>query len=410
MRKILTAKAAAGTVQAVCSKSFLHRALICAALCEGTTAIRCGEVGEDILATADCLTALGASITHTPEGFTVRGGLHSKTAVLFCRESGSTLRFLLPVAAALGIFTEFVCEKSLLARPLEPLLSALETHGCRFTKTSAGLRCEGQLLPGDYRLDGSISSQYLTGLLLALPLLPGNSRIILTEPLCSAPYVRLTRAVQALFHISTSDDFFIRGKQCYQSIPTLIAEGDWSNAAPFLCAGAFSEEGVTVTGLSADSVQGDRAITELLSRFGAEVCVSDTAVTVRRGALHGIAADASDIPDLVPLLALLGACAEGETVISGAGRLRSKESDRLSATAQVLGSLGACVTVLPDGLKIVGNGHLTGGTVSSFGDHRIAMLAAVASLVCDFPVCIDGAEAVSKSYPSFFEDFLRICR
>ena len=410
MKEVLTAKAAAGTVQAVCSKSFLHRALICAALCEGVTSIRCGEVGEDILATADCLTRLGAAITHTPEGFTVRGGLHSKTAVLFCRESGSTLRFLLPVAAALGIVAEFVCEKSLLARPLEPLLSAMEPHGCRFVKTPTGFGCEGQLLPANYRISGSVSSQYLSGLLLALPLLPGDSQITLTEPLCSAPYVRMTRAVQSLFRISSSDDFFIRGKQSYQSVPTLTAEGDWSNAAPFLCAGAFSEEGITVTGLSPDSSQGDRAITELLSRFGAEICVSDAAVTVRRGALHGIAADASDVPDLVPLLALLGACSEGETVISGAGRLRNKESDRLCTTAQVLGGLGACITVLPDGLRIVGTGHLTGGTVAAFGDHRIAMLAAVASLVSDSPVCIDGAEAVRKSYPSFFEDFLRICR
>ena len=410
MIKTLTPKTAAGTVQAVSSKSFLHRALICAALCAGTTDILCGEVGEDVLATADCLTRLGARLTRTREGFSVCGGLREDSAVLFCRESGSTLRFLLPVTAALGIPAEFICENSLLARPTEPLLSAMEANGCRITKTATGLTCEGQLRPGCYRISGKVSSQYLSGLLLALPLLSADSKIVPTEPLSSAPYVRLTRAVQALFGVYSSEEFSVCGRQHYQSAPMLTAEGDWSGAAPFLCAGAFSDRGVTVNGLSADSVQGDRAITELLSRFGARVTATDRAVTVRRGDLRGLEINAADIPDLVPLLALLGACAEGETVICGAGRLRKKESDRLQTTAQVLNTLGARVTVLPDGLHILGTTRLTGGAVSACGDHRIAMLAAVASFACVSPVQIDGAEAVGKSYPSFFEDLARISR
>lgn len=413
MKQTFLPKKAGGSIAAISSKSYLHRALICAALAEGKTELRCHGFGEDVLATADCLRALGANVEQTADGFTVNGGISAKTASLSCRSSAATLRFLLPIAAAYGVSAEFICSEQLKNRPIRPLCEALSRYGVRIERTETGLRCEGQLLAGDYRIDGSVSSQYLSGLLLALPLSVDDSKIMLTNKLASASYISLTRAVQTLFGVDTTinnSEFFVSGRQTYRSPGSLTAEGDWTNAAPFLCAGAFSKDGVTVTGLSLHSVQGDRKISDLLRQFGAEVSASEDEITVRSGKLHGIDIDASDIPDIVPLLALLGACAEGETVITGADRLRAKESDRLQTTADTLNALGASVTVTEDGLKIRGTDRLTGGTVCSFGDHRIAMLAAVASLACTQSVTLDGSEAVSKSYPDFYSDFSKICR
>lgn len=413
MKQTFLPQKAGGSIATISSKSYLHRALICAALAEGRTELQCHGFGDDVLATADCLRALGAKIEQTADGFTVCGGLSAKHAILPCRSSAATLRFLLPVAAACGVSAEFVCSEQLKNRPISPLCEALSHHGVNIEQTKTGLFCEGQLLAGDYTIDGSVSSQYLSGLLLALPLLINDSKIMLTDKLASAPYISLTQSVQSLFGIeiqNNNSEFSVSGGQSYRAVPSLCAEGDWTNAAPFLCAGAFSKDGVTVTGLSLDSVQGDRKILDLLSQFGAEVFASEDEITVRSGKLHGIEIDASVIPDLVPLLALLGTCAEGETVITGAGRLRAKESDRLQTTADTLNALGASVTVTKEGLCISGTGKLYGGTVSSFGDHRIAMLAAVASLACTQSVTLDGGEAVSKSYPDFFNDFSMICR
>lgn len=433
MKKMLTDESVPVSVQAVSSKSFLHRALVCAALCEGQTDILCTPPGEDVLATAACLRKLGAQIAETADGFTVRGGLRTKKATLDCKQSGTTLRFLLPLAAALGVRAEFSCDAQLRRRPMEPLVTQLRAHGCRIRTTETGWHCEGQLSGGAFSLPGDVSSQFLSGLLLTLPLLVDDSKVMLTSKLESAPYVQLTQAVQAQFgvasvpalagsdrsdntaqasgsEIKNSELFSVSGNRRYQSPQTVIAEGDWTNAAPFLCAGAFSGPGVTVTGLSPASVQGDQAIVSLLRQFGAEVCRDGDSVTVRRGTLHGCRIDAADIPDLVPLLALLGACAEGETVICNASRLRGKETDRLQTTAQTLNALGADVTVTQDGLDIRGVRALRGGPIFACGDHRIAMLAAAASLACTAPVTIDGAEAVSKSYPGFFTDFEKIRR
>lgn len=407
---------AGGSVQAVASKSWLQRALICAALADGRTDIAFRGDSRDVTATERCLRALGAEVAHTRFGFSVCGGLTAKTAEPFCDESGATLRLLLPVAAAFGISADFYCAPQLKSRPMEPLCTALAAHGCEVRQMDFGWRTAGKLQAGDYQISGSLSSQFLSGLLLALPNLVDDSKIMLTDEIASAPYVALTRAVQSRFGVETEKNnselptFSVRGSQHYQAAGKLSAEGDWSNAAPFLCAGAFSDSGVTVTGLPMDSLQGDRAIVGLLSHFGAEVSTDSDAVRVRRGSLHGLHIDATDIPDLVPLLALLGSCAEGETVITGAARLRVKESDRLLTTVQTLRALGADAEITPDGLRLSGNSKLHGGSVSACGDHRIAMLAAVACFACGEAVCIDGAEAVNKSYPWFFEDFKRICR
>jgi len=399
-----------GAVAAIPSKSDVHRLLICAALADGPTQIRCAGTSGDIAATVRCLRALGAEIRQTADGFTVAPiRTPAEAPLLDCGESGSTLRFLLPVACALGANAAFTGAGRLPERPLSPLYEELQRHGCtlspqgRFPLTAAG-----RLLPGAFTLDAGVSSQFVSGLLFALPLLPGESTLALTGRVESGPYIDLTVAALTRFGAAlhkTETGWRIPGGRRLHTPGTVAAEGDWSNAAFWLCAGALGG-GVTVTGLAADSLQGDRRITELLTRFGADVSVTEDRVTVRPAPLRGVRLDAADIPDLVPVLAAVAAAAEGETVITGAARLRLKESDRLRTTAGTLRALGADVRETADGLRIRGTPALAGGvTVSGCGDHRIVMTAAVAAIRCRRPATVTGAEAVDKSYPGFFRDY-----
>jgi 3-phosphoshikimate 1-carboxyvinyltransferase len=266
------------------------------------------------------------------------------------------------------------------------------------------------LKSGEYTLPGNISSQFISGLLFSLPLLEGDSLIRVTGILESRPYVDMTLEALGIFNIKIEEagqplTFRVPGSQMYCSPGTVHAEGDWSNAAFWLSAGAIGAGSISCTGLKADSRQGDRAITGLLERFGAHVSYDRDSVTVSPGALRGIEIDAGDTPDLVPVLAAAASVAEGETVIRNAGRLRIKESDRLRTVAISLSNLGADVAETEDGLVIHGKRTLPGGETESFGDHRIAMTAAVLSAACTGPVVITNAEAVRKSYPGFFEDF-----
>ena len=328
-------------------------------------------------------------------------GKAPKRADLPCGESGSTLRFLLPVAAALGVEATFHLEGRLPKRPLAPLDGQLTAHGVTLTRpTEDTLRCAGKLEPGDFTLPGNVSSQYVTGLLLALPLLSGTSTLTVTGQVESAPYIALTEEALSQFGAlmeKTNWQYQIAPRR-YQSPGKAKVEGDWSNAAFFLAAGA------SVSGLDLKSRQGDRAILALLQRFGAVVSAEGDTAAVTWDKLHAIDIDAAAIPDLVPILAVLAAVAEGKTRIYHAQRLRLKESDRLAAVASLLKNLGGAVEITADGLLIQGTG-LHGGRVESFNDHRIAMAAAVAGTLASQPVTILGAEAVEKSYPGFFEDF-----
>ena len=391
----------AGAIPAIPSKSAAHRLLVLAALADGPTDIACPAVSRDILATADCLRALGADIRRSARGFSVTPGRAPEKAALPCGESGSTLRFLLPVAAALGVEATFHMDGRLPQRPLAPLDSQLAAHGVTLTRPREDLLvCAGQLQPGAFILPGNVSSQYITGLLLALPLLAEASTLTVTGAVESAPYIALTEAALAQFGAAagkTSWQYEIDPRR-FHSPDRAAVEGDWSNAAFFLAAGA------TVTGLNLQSCQGDRAILTLLQRFGATVSESCDTAAVALGELHGIDIDAASIPDLVPILAVVAAVARGKTRIYNAQRLRLKESDRLATVASMLRSLGGRVEITADGLAITGTG-LTGGTVESFSDHRIAMAAAVAATFAAGPVTIRGAEAVEKSYPGFFQDF-----
>lgn len=399
----------AGAIQIPASKSQAHRMLICAALSREPSRLILDGFSADIEATMQCLEALGARCEETANGLSVTPvGVCPAQARLDVGESGSTLRFLLPVLGALGVQAEIRMHGRLPERPLSPLWEVLEAHGMRLQQDGTILHTDGQLIAGDYSLPGNVSSQFISGLLFALPLLGGNSTLTVTGALQSARYVSMTEQALAEAGILTKKDgpvWQIGGGQRYASPAVQTVEGDWSNAAFFLCMGALSATGVTVTGLNSTSLQADRAITEILVRFGAELTVSEDAVTVRRGVLHGITLDAGPIPDLVPVVSFLAALCDGETRVENAARLRLKESDRLQTTAALLSALGGSVRELPDGLIISGRGRLSGGTADACGDHRIAMSAAMAACGCEGPVTVSGSECVAKSYPAFWEDF-----
>jgi len=427
-----------GAVRAIASKSGAHRLLICAALADGDTFIICPERSEDIDATARCLQTLGVVARYERDGFAVTpvsgreakqyapgaaarygrdgfavtpvSGLGAKRYALDCGESGSTFRFMLPVCGALGVRAAFYLGGRLPERPMSPLYDEMASHGCTLSEPGISpLVCDGQLTSGNYTLPGNISSQFISGLLFALPILSGDSVIRVTGVLESRPYVDMTLDALRLFGITVMEEegrvFRVPGGQIYRSPHEITVEGDWSNAAFWLSAGAIGKGAVICKGLNMNSRQGDRAVAGFLERFGASVvCVGDT-VTVSPGKLHGIDIDAGDTPDLVPVLAAVAAVAQGKTVIRNAGRLRLKESDRLRAVAASLSGLGADITETEDGLAVIGKNQLAGGQTESFGDHRIAMAAVVVSAACEAPVEIRGAEAVNKSYPGFFNDF-----
>lgn len=402
-----------GTVAAIPSKSQAHRLLICAALADAPSKVLCSGSSADILATVRCLCGFGADIRSIPGGFAVNPiGTAEKNKQLQPGESGSTLRFLLPVAGAFGYEGCFKMEGRLPQRPLTPLDTELRNHGMTIAHPQeALLAVGGRLCSGNYTLPGDVSSQYISGLLFALPLLQGDSTLTITGKRESADYITMTiRALEkyGVVICKTEDGFSIPGGQTYHPPVEAAVEGDWSNAAFWLCAGALSQNGVTVTGLDMNSPQGDKEIVEILRRFGAKVTVCSDAVTVCGGKLHGITLDASGVPDLVPVVSMVAAAAEGETCITGAARLRIKESDRLEAVSALLTDLGGKVQQLPDGLMIRGGKPLTGGVVSAFGDHRIAMSAAVAAGIATGPVTVTGAEAVEKSYPAFWADYAKL--
>ena len=410
MSRVVFPGALSGQFRAPASKSHAHRLLICAALGHASVRVSCDTFSDDILATIDCLNAMGAKITHAGGTISVSpifaNGSPDGVCHLYCKESGSTLRFLLPVVGALGLDAVFHMEGRLPERPLHPFDEALTAHGMQIRQDGATLHVSGKLLAGSFALPGNVSSQYLSGLLFALPLLPGSSTLTITGALQSASYLAMTEdaVLNSGIRFSKSQNVFtIPGNQAYCLPNGLAAEGDWSGAAFFLCAGALSDTGIFASGLQEASRQADRAVLELLSRFGAEVRAENGGVFVRKSSLHGIDIDAGAIPDLIPAIAAVAAYAEGETNITNAARLRLKESDRLHTVAETIKSLGGQAKELPDGLVITGTPRLAGGTADSFGDHRIAMLAAVLAGGCREPVTILGAQCTSKSYPEFWK-------
>lgn len=373
-----------GTVTAIPSKSQAHRLLICAALAERGTILNCPETNRDIDATAQCLNALGAEITRTPEGFAVKPveKLPSQ-ASLHCQDSGSTLRFLLPVVGALGCNTTFYLAGRLPQRPLSPLWEEMERMGCILDRpTENTISCKGKLRAGAYTISGGVSSQFITGLLLALPLLPGESSIEITGRLESAPYVTMTLHAMEQFGVAVRN-FKIPEGMRFASPGMVTVEGDWSNAAFFLGARALGSS-VEITNLNPHSAQGDRAAAELIPALAERQTIN-----------------AADIPDLVPILAIVAACSRG-AVFTDIARLRLKESDRVESVKEMICAMGGQAEADENTLTVFGTG-LVGGRVDAHNDHRIAMAAAIAATACRENVTILGAECVQKSYPRFWE-------
>lgn len=394
-----------GTVSAIPSKSHAHRVMLCAALADQPTRVEISTICDDLHATISCISGFGGEIEHIFGQAEIISPICDvpNFAVAPCGESGATERFFLPLAGALGIDTTFLLEGKLPYRPLSPLWEELGRNGCRLSwmnrsalqvaglplsrSVSAGLHLSGQLRPGHYRIDGGVSSQFISGLLMALPLLEGESRLELIGRVESRPYVDMTLQVLKQFGVEWQD-YTIVGKQKFHSPGTIRVEGDWSSGAFWLAAQALGSE-INVTGLDTNSVQGDRAIAALLPQLPEHITIS-----------------AADIPDLVPILAVVAAANQG-AVITDVRRLRLKESDRIHAIVDMLAALGGRATADENTLTIY-PADLIGGTVDACNDHRIAMAAAIASTICSRPVTILGAQCVSKSYPGFWKEFTRL--
>lgn len=398
-----------GTVNVPPSKSDVHRAIICAAMANGVSRISPVALSNDIKATIGCIKALGADAVLENNVLTVDGTnmYKNKTALLDCGESGSTLRFFIPIAAVGNINAIFVGKGKLPQRPIGIFTEALPKAGT-VCKTEGGLPLEikGQLKSGIFEIPGNVSSQFITGLLLALPILEGDSEIVLTSPLESVGYIAMTIRTMKQFGVNiqaTEKGWHIKGGQSYKTCD-YTTDGDWSQAAFFMVLGAVSGK-VTVKGVAKDSTQGDKKCAEILARFGAKVTQLDNEVTVEKGDLKAITIDASQIPDLVPVLSVCAAFAEGTTKIINAERLRIKECDRLKATAELLNNLGGKVKELSDGLEITGVSSLEGGKVNGYNDHRIVMSAAVCAARSDEDITATFAMSINKSYPDFYIDY-----
>ena len=393
------------------SKSQAHRLLICAALAVEPCSIVCNSVNDDIMATMRCLNALGADITYTSGVFDVKPISIVKGGTLDCGESGSTLRFLMSVAAVLGADATFTGAGKLPQRPMGALTDVLAAHGMGFVRHSADelpVTCNGTLRGGEFSLPGNISSQYLTGLLFALPLASEDSVIEVTGGLTSASYIDMTIDALRIAGISVErrgNMFRIKGGQQYRMPVRVVVEGDWSSAAFWVVAGVIGKHPLTICGMNNDSLQGDSAIIDHLRGMGAFISIEDDKVIAMPSQLFGTELDCMDTPDLVPILSVAAAVAQGTTVFTNVGRLRFKESDRLAAMKSVLSAFGIDSTVGEDTFTVYGGEPVAKATVDSFGDHRIAMSAAVLSSVAGGVTVIEGSGCVAKSYPSFFEDF-----
>lgn len=368
-----------GTVHVPPSKSMAHRLLICAAFAKSPSDLICPQINDDIAATAECLNRICHAVVRTDSGYNICPYQYDTDCsparvYLNCYESGATLRFLLPIVGALGIDALFEMEGRLSQRPLSPLWEEMERMGCNLSRpTENTIRCTGRLRPGHYCMDGSISSQFISGLMLALPLIDGEANLEITGNIESRPYIEMTRQVLARFE---------------QGCPNQInVEGDWSNGAFWVSAAYLGSDDLCIQNLDDDSIQGDRAILEILPLLTKSHCTIS----------------ASDIPDLIPILSVVAAENQG-AVFTDIHRLRYKESDRVASIIAMIESLGGKAEATYNTLTIHGTG-LHGGTVNSFHDHRIAMSAAIAATVCKKQITILDAECVNKSYPNFWDDY-----
>lgn len=408
-----------GKVLVPSSKSMGHREIICAGLAEGTSIVDNISISKDIEATCRCLKALGVKIESVASSFAGRtalkiigtGKIFANSSAVDCGESGSTLRFFIPLGAMLGEPFTFVGHGKLVSRPLQAYYDIFSEQAIDYTNESGQLplTVNGRLQAGTYRLPGNISSQFVSGLLFALPLLEGDSVIELTSSLESASYVDMTLSCLAKYGIKVINEnhqrYFISGGQRYQAHNSNV-EGDWSQAAFWAVGGALGK-GVTCEGVDFDVLQGDRVIVDIMKSMKAVLHQEGFSLHIEGGKTQGTTIDAADCPDIIPVLTVLASVSSGRTEIINAGRLRIKECDRLAAISRELNKLGAAVTELPEGLIIEGTpeGLKGGAEVDAWNDHRIAMSLAIAAQCCSEPIVLTGAGSVSKSYPEFWQDY-----
>lgn len=442
-----------GNVSVPSSKSELHRILICAALSEIETDILCDGISDDILATAGCLRSLGAEVDYIsyriihikPIKSNICDKLIKKDDVaqpikLNCFESGSTLRFLLTIVTALGIKSELKIGETLVGRPIEELADELCRHGARIEIDENIIKTDGRLLPGEYAIPGYISSQYVSSLLMALPLFEGKSQIKVKGNIESESYIKMTADAMSKFSVNVISEekadksnseiiYMIENNNSYKSPSKIVTESDWSAASIWVAAGAISQSSIRIEKLNMSSLQGDKKIISIAKDFGARIeikkrqsctektgescddenCICnevDVIVSGSRNGLRGICVDISQTPDLAPSVAVMGVAANGTTVIENASRLRTKESDRIKSIVEMVNNLGGSAVESGDCIIIKGSsGSLTGGIVNPQKDHRIAMATAILSSICEDDVTIEDKDCVKKSYPRFWEDF-----
>ena len=407
MKAFLEPAKMGGSVNAIASKSYAHRMLLCAMLSEKEVVLKGTTFSKDIEATLNCVTALGSQVQQKKDEYIIKKSkIDEENIVLDCIESGSTLRFILPIALALGKKCKVIGKEGLAKRPLKDLLDTLRAHGAVIDGDSLPLEISGKLTSGDYKIKGDVSSQYITGLLMALPLLDGDSTISIEGEMVSSKYIDITKDVLKVFGIKVEDldgGFYIPGNQKYIQQKELRVQGDWSNAAFWLALGALNSE-VKINGLFFESVQGDREIIQILMDMGAKVSLRGTQIIVSPNKLHAITLDAKDIPDLVPIVSIVMAHADGISTIKNVDRLRIKETDRLKAVLDVLKIMGIKARYVDNELQILG-GKINAFEVDSYNDHRMVMMAAIAASKADGKCIINNIEAVNKSYPNFFEDY-----
>lgn len=405
-----------GEIMIPSSKSVCHRAVICAGLSEGVSNIHNVAFSQDVEATCGAISSLGVDIALDRRASKIKvkgtGNLKPKNTNIDCSESGSTLRFLIPIAATTGEEVTFDGIGRLVERPLEDYYRIFDEQEIHYKNIDGKLplTIDGKLKAGLYRIKGNVSSQFISGLLFALPLLDGDSKIIVTTELESKPYVDLTiDALKKLsVHIENHNykEFIIKGNQKYRAVDHNV-EGDFSQAAFWLVAGTLGAN-VVCDGMNMNSLQGDKVILDIIKSMGGNVSVEGGKAKALPCKTKGTIIDASQCPDLVPVITVLAALSEGTTEIKNASRLRFKESDRLSAITCELNKIGADIQEKEDGLIIRGKDSLKGGTVNSWSDHRIAMSLAVASLKCKEPIIIKDALCVRKSYPGFWKHFRKL--
>lgn len=400
-----------GSIKVPPSKSMAHRAIICASLAQGKSTIRNIEYSKDIEATISAMKALGTIIFQYDDYLEIDGTttFFRNNCEIDCCESGSTLRFMVPISIVCQANIHFTGEGRLGKRPLDVYYRIFDQQNISYLyrENVLDLYIRGQLKGGEFEIPGDVSSQFISGLLFALPLMDDDSKIIITSPLQSKGYIDLTLQMLNQYGIQIINhdyqEFIISGGQRYQPCDYTV-EADFSQAAFYLVAGALGNH-VSIQGLNLQSQQGDKEAIDILERMGCKMTPVDNGYQIYPGILSATTIDGSQCPDIIPVIALACALSEGVSEIKNIGRLRIKECDRLRATVEVINQLGGIAKENEDSMIIEGVSSLQGGQVLSYNDHRMAMMEAIASTVCEDAVVIDNKECVQKSYPSFWEHF-----